>query len=346
MYDAVEKKLQQWSSLPLGSQAGKLKFEMDWVAKHKKYDTWEVAKAAYGKRLAVVEDALEWQGIDAALAEAKAFKTASKPYKELVAKLTAAAKGKDKAAAKGLVEEVAAKREALEKARTKTQAIQLKEMSAERINELLEQYKSVSVDAMDKLLRPTSERMWKKLTEQERLVLTKYTETYSYLNEPLRGLKYTGDRPKSEFTSDLPILTRAISKSVTTQDMVVRRGVGDYLIKSLGRNLSDVKVGDVFVDKGFLSTGAHREKGFSKKIEMVICVPKGAQGVFAEPFSHYTDNNKFSFGGGAYKKNLWNGVSKEEIKGEFEWIGQRGCEFRVVKKKGKRIYLSLIGQLK
>lgn len=128
--------------------------------------------------------------------------------------------------------------------------------------------------------------------------------------------------------------------------MVVRRGTGDFMIKTLGCNLSDVKVGDVFVDKGFLSTGAHRTKGFHKGIELVICVPKGAQGAFAEPFSHYTDENKFSFGGGGYKKNLWNGTSVETIKGEFEWIGQRGCEFRVVKKQGKRIFLSLIGQLK
>lgn len=346
VYDAVEKKLQQWSALPLEGQAGKLKFEMEWVAKHKKYDTWEVARAAYGKRLAVVEDALEWQGIDAALADAKAFKTASKPYKELVAKLSAAAGAKDKAAAKSLVGEVAAKREALEKARMKTTVPKLEELSSARIKELLDEYANVSVKSMDKALRPSTEKTWATLTEQERLVLTKYTQTYSYLNEPLRGLKYTGERPKSEFDSDLPILTRALSKFTAPRDMVVRRGTGDFMIKTLGCNLSDVKVGDVFVDKGFLSTGAHRTKGFHKGIELVICVPKGAQGAFAEPFSHYTDENKFSFGGGGYKKNLWNGTSVETIKGEFEWIGQRGCEFRVVKKQGKRIFLSLIGQLK
>lgn len=346
VYDAVEKKLQQWSALPLEGQAGKLKFEMQWVAKHKKYGTWEVARAAYGKRLAAVEDALEWQGIDAALADAKAFKTASKPYKELVAKLSAAAGAKDKAAAKSLVGEVAAKREALEKARMKTTVPKLEELSSARIKELLDEYANVSVKSMDKALRPSTEKTWATLTEQERLVLTKYTQTYSYLNEPLRGLKYTGERPKSEFDSDLPILTRALSKFTAPRDMVVRRGTGDFMIKTLGCNLSDVKVGDVFVDKGFLSTGAHRTKGFHKGIELVICVPKGAQGAFAEPFSHYTDENKFSFGGGGYKKNLWNGTSVETIKGEFEWIGQRGCEFRVVKKQGKRIFLSLIGQLK
>jgi hypothetical protein len=51
----------------------------------------------------------------------------------------------------------------------------------------------------------------------------------------------------------------------------------------------------------------------------------------------YSDNPQYA--------NLWNGISKETIKSEFEWIGQRGSKFKVLKKEGNNIYLLMIGQL-
>lgn len=123
--------------------------------------------------------------------------------------------------------------------------------------------------------------------------------------------------------------------------MVVRRGTGNYFISELGKDLSMVSVGDEFTDGAFLSTAAHRSKGFHKSINMVIVVPKGARGVFAEPFSHYTDSYKFGYDG-----DIWDGVSKETINSEFEWIGQRGSRFKVLKVDGSTIYLQMIGQLR
>ena len=194
---------------------------------------------------------------------------------------------------------------------------------------------------MDKILRPDTSAVWKTLTHEEKLILTKYTQTYSYLNEPLRGLTYMGGRPKSEFTHDLPILTNALAKFKAPVNMVVRRGTSNYNIPQLGKYLSEVEVGDVFSDGGFLSTAAHRSKGFHMAYEMVICVPKGAQGAFAECFTHY--NSKcYDF----QTDNLWDGDEKARIGREFEWIGQRGCQFKVLKKEGSRIFLELIGQLK
>ena len=194
---------------------------------------------------------------------------------------------------------------------------------------------------MDALLRPTTEAIWKTLSEEERIVLTKYTQTYSYLNEPLRGIPYYGGRPKSEYDKDLPLLTSALNKFKTSKPMVVRRGTSSYFIPELGKDLIQVKPGDVFTDGGFLSTACHRDKGFGGVVNMVIFVPKGARGAFAEPFSHYTDNYKFDFN----SKSLWDGNSKESINSEFEWIGQRGSKFRVISVEGGTIYLQLIGQL-
>ena len=139
----------------------------------------------------------------------------------------------------------------------------------------------------------------------------------------------------------MPILTSALNKFKTVKDMVVRRGTGNYYIPELGKDLSGVSVGDTFTDGAFLSTACHRNKGFSGDVNMIILVPKGARGAFAEPFSHYTDSFKFDYNG-----TLWDGKSKETIEQEFEWIGQRGSRFKVIKVDGRNIYLQMIGQLR
>jgi hypothetical protein len=127
---------------------------------------------------------------------------------------------------------------------------------------------------------------------------------------------------------------------------VVRRGVDNYTIKELGYGLDGLKAGDVFIDKGFLSTAVCEGAGFDKSYELIIVVPKGAQGFYAEPFSHYTDNYKFTYNDNPKSANLWDGKFKEDIRSENEWIGQRGSEFKVLKKTGEKIYLQLIGQMK
>lgn len=78
VYDAVEKKLAQWSSLSLKDQEKKLNFEINWVSTNQKYPTWKVAMQAYQKKLASVQEQLEWIPISAKLQELQAFKTASK----------------------------------------------------------------------------------------------------------------------------------------------------------------------------------------------------------------------------------------------------------------------------
>jgi len=127
---------------------------------------------------------------------------------------------------------------------------------------------------------------------------------------------------------------------------VVRRGVNNYPVKELGCGLDGLKPGDVFTDKGFLSTSVHKGNGFHSEFEFVIIVPKGAQGFYAEPFSHYTDEGKFTYAGSMDRARLWDGKSREAVKSEQEWIGQRGSRFRVLRKEGKRVHLLLIGQLR
>ncbi len=359
VYDAVKSKIEGWSGLSLEQQAKKLHFEAyDFLGGNmkgvqQKYATWKVSQEAYIKKLDAVNYKIAIKQVTEELDAVKQW-SAEHPKSLNVAKLLSDAeqavnsnaelsiiKSKTSLAVaeyqKRLAEQ--ARRDAKKGATMK--ASTLPSISKEEIDRLLALYESEMVDDADNRLRQYTERIWATLTKEERIILTKYTQTYSYLNEPLRGISYYGACAREEFEHDLPILTRAIEKFAMPQNTVVRRGVSNFTIDSLGYDLGNLKKGDVFVDKGFLSTAVHRHKGFSESYNLVIVVPKGAKGVYAEPFSHYTDYHKFDYDDGV----IWDGKSVEKINSEMEWIGQRGCQFKVLKQQGKTIYLQMIGQL-
>ena len=366
VYDAVEKKIADIKgkalkthkySTHLKQELADFEFEIKYVAdptKYKpgaiQYPTWKVSQAAYAKQHAQVLDAIDWENIDNVLQEALTFKTKSKPYLDLVDTLQEAISKNDKSLAQKTILDIKAKRAELDKAAMARQRkkmgnikpTNLPDMSKDEIDRLLDLFNNETMDDADKRLRSLAEQAWATLTDEEKLILTKYTQTYCYLNEPLRGLPYYGSLiPNADHIHDLPILTSALEKFKMPQNTVVRRGVNNHAIPELGYDLSSLKVGDVFTDKGFLSSAVHRNKGFHQDYNLVICVPKGAKGFYAEPFSHYTDYCRFD-----YKTNtLWDGKSVETIGGEAEWIGQRGSQFKALKKSGKTIYLQMIGQL-
>lgn len=356
VYKAVEDKLASWDGMTLEKQLSKLNFEVSYVENPstfkpgaKKHSTWEVAQAAYLKKVNSVEYKLAVENISNDLKAIEGYISQypkTKKLKVLLADVKEAIyseSGIDVIKLKLASAQTEYEKKVAEQAKkeAKNGQIVFAELSSEERKVLIDEYKVNKVENMDMLLRPITKSIWKTLSEDERIVLTKYTQTYSYLNEPLRGISYYGSRPKSEYEKDLPLLTSALNKFKTSSPMVVRRGTGNYFIPELGKDLIQVKPGDVFTEKGFLSTACHRDKGFTGTVNMVIIVPKGASGAFAEPFSHYTDSNKFDF----YSKNIWDGNSKESINTEFEWIGQRGSKFRVISVEGGTIYLQLIGQL-
>lgn len=43
------------------------------------------------------------------------------------------------------------------------------------------------------------------------------------------------------------------------------------------------------------------------------------------------------------QRQSWSLLKRDNRKG-FEWIEQRGCEFKVVRRDGNRVYLKIIGQ--
>lgn len=225
--------------------------------------------------------------------------------------------------------------------RSKTKAAKYSTITEEEVERLIEEYYEADIDELYEEFVKKTKSLWKTLSEEEKIVLTKYTETYTYLNERLRGQTYLGGRSLSEFKNDLSILTDILNRASIHRNIIVRRGVTNFNIPEISKRLDELTVGDEFTEGGFLSTGLHRNKGFHPEYEFRIIIPKGSKGIFAEPFSHYNDENeKYTFEG-----TLWNGIDKQEYGHEFEWIGQRGSRFRVVRVEGKTIYLEMISQL-
>lgn len=107
-----------WDSAPLLHKKAKLEQEINALIASKKYTTWEVAEKAYLKKLAVVQDALDYEGFKNKLQEHQTFLATSSAkslkYKLSIKKLDAAITAKDKASAQILIAELDAKKLELE----------------------------------------------------------------------------------------------------------------------------------------------------------------------------------------------------------------------------------------
>lgn len=303
--------------------------------------TWKISQEAYFALADKTKLAYDWKQIETALATLKSFQTKSSVFQGYISDLDSLISSKTELSkAQGILAKAEKKKISLTNKRVpKLGEMQLTPLTDEDALKLIEKFRNEYGEVMDNLLRAETEQLWTNLTEMEKRVLTKYTQSYSYLNEPLRGIRYSGNRLWAEFEKDMPILTDALDKMKASTDFVVRRGTNNFEVKSLGKYLSDLKPGDEFVDGGFLSTAVHRSYGFMESWNMYIVVPRGASGIYAEPFSHFTDSFKFD-----YRSALWNGLTRESMGTEREWIGQRGAKFRVIKIEGNSLYLQIISQ--
>lgn len=345
-YAEASEQIKKWDEIPdLLKRANVMNNDLYNMRYNKANKAWQIVRDAYDRHL---DDIFDKMDIEEALSGASyaieyAKTTADKTIKKLSNDLGQII---DKPWAKpDIVEQkIYALTDAVDRAIHADRAVDPNNgsftiLSDEEAMSMISQFSKVGKKTADNNLRPATERRWLELTDKQRRVVTKYTETFRYLNQRLRGFRYSGDRPLSEYHEDLPILTDILANTRTTSPMVVRRGVKNYLDMSLGKYISELIPGDEIIDYGFLSTATTPLDGFKDAYTFVIAIPSGAQGIYAEPFSHYTDSGKFS-----YKGEVWNGSSVEELRHEMEWIGQRGSRMRVINVVGTTIYLNLLSQ--
>ena len=344
-YAEASAQIKKWDEIPLSKRAVIINKDLENMRYNKANKAWQIVSDAYERHLDDTIDKLDIEETlsDAAYAIGYAKTSTDKKIKKLSRELEQII---DKPWAKSPIVEKKTYElaEAVDHAVYVDRSItsdngRITPLSDEEAMSIISQFSRVNKKTADNALRPTTEKRWQELTDKQRRVVTKYTETFNYLNERLRGIRYLGDRTQSEYREDLPILTDVLANTRTAAPMVVRRGVNDYLDKSLGKYISELKPGDEIVDYGFLSTSTTPRGGFKAGYVFIIAVPAGAQGIYAEPFSHYTDSGRFS-----YNSEVWNGSSVEELRDEMEWLGQRGSRMRVISVVGNTIHLKIISQ--
>lgn len=316
--EAVQKKLDSWAGLSLEKQKSKLSFEIDWVQKHQKYSTWEVAQNAYKKQLEKVSDALDWENISNEFKNISSFKTKSQPYLDLVAKLQDAISSKDKAAAQQTILDIKKKREQLDKAAAQRNAKRLfgkgqsttfdeSAYTKDRKDKAI--WCKTSSNSVNKF-KDKADEIYNTASKEEQDAAWRYTSGSGYVNRPLRG--YDGAWGKSNFKGignvpldnesplapkDIDSLTNLINKSTYDKDIWLQRGVDDeglagfLQLASLDESSLNALVGKSITDTAFMSCGAAKGTGFGGNIINIYC-PKGTKMLYIDGRSAYSSENE------------------------------------------------------
>lgn len=201
-------------------------------------------------------------------------------------------------------------------------------------------------------LAPVCADVWNGLDDDERHWLYKYTTGSSFVNEPLTERKYYGS--KSGTTEAINNLTNAIDQAEIPEDCIMVHGIGNGGFRALFNigSSEDIveavkaRIGQVGYEGAFMSCGAdpdHNNYADGKPIQIELFVPKGAKGMYVEPFSEYgIDGND---------NDAWDGDLDPYVdyaQGENEVILQRGGYLKLTGVKNEwgsiRVFCELVGQ--
>lgn len=347
--EAITAKFKQWEGLDEAKYIKKLNFEIEWVEKNKKYETWELSQKAYKKALEEVKFKNDFAVLKAQVSELNSYAKGSKSkiLKGLVEKVenkvAVVKNAKDLEELQVLIDEANKKRTELDKKKVKLTGID----QARRDNAF---WAKDPMSYYNEFIGDTGKN-WNKLNRLEKDAVYYYTHTYCPINEPLRGMQYVGSGTKlSTSISKIPYITSAIDKSEITKDLWLQRGdkdlgaiKGRFGIDISGMNVAEARkalIGKEGIEKAFVSCGSSKGKGFSGSVITNIFVPKGTKGLYVEPISR--------FGNGHMYEN-WDGITKQSsVSSENETLLQRGTKFKITKveRKGSQWYIDVdvIGQ--
>lgn len=179
-------------------------------------------------------------------------------------------------------------------------------------------------------LAPVTAKAWGKMSETEKQYAFDYTADSEFINHPLNGKKGYGNSKSSEA---IKALTKTIDRCEFPKDCIVSHGIGNGGFRSMfgigeDENIKDAvneRIGTIGINNGFFSCAVDGGNPFNKPIVMDVFVPKGAKGIYAEPFS--------LFGNGAASES-WDGeinlgIDEWDISSENEVILQRGGAYKI-----------------
>lgn len=202
-------------------------------------------------------------------------------------------------------------------------------------------HRFATAEEADRALRGISGRAWQEATKAEKRAIYEYTGgAYSDYNMPLGGFdgsyrNFVGlDKVSIDSNGrgdEIRAMTRIIERSVTEEDMWVRRGVSGRTMSTffgLQDGFDMTTMSDEELQRlvgmsnrigAFQSCGTMKGKGFSKSVNLDIFVPAGSEAMYVEPFSQF---------GGSGDGMSWDGISGQSYFGrELETIIQRGGSY-------------------
>lgn len=157
----------------------------------------------------------------------------------------------------------------------------------------------------------------KELSKKEKYLIRKYTRNshddskpnrfFERLNRAIRG-DYNG-KDKDKLLNYGEIISTAIKKHPIEQAIICYRGVDDDLV-------SHVEIGTHFKFNQFISTSVVEIGALKKKYKYVIFVSEGVIGAYIDEISAF--------------------------KGQYEFLLDYSCEYKLKAKSGNTIYLEVI----
>lgn len=155
------------------------------------------------------------------------------------------------------------------------------------------------------------------LSIQERYLIRKYTYNshddskpnrfFERLNRAIRG-EYSGNDTKKLIRYG-EIISEAICRHPLTFPTTCYRGVDQNL-------LQNIEIGTVFSFDQFISTSIIERCALNKKYKYVIFAPRGTNGAYIENLSAF--------------------------KGQFEFLLDYNCRFKLVDRQGRLVYLEVV----
>lgn len=331
---AVDAKLSMILKGDLTAQRDSIKFEADWVEKHRKYKTWEAAHKAYKKALKDVEFQIKRNEIQSELIKIESFlkNYKGKKIKDLY-KQSKDAFGKDDLAQAKLYIENAN----TEIAKYKAKQVKKGLISTTDIEKYCDKNRTFESEVKDQTsFERFQQRMiddsgsaWITGSNDAKQAVSAYTNgSYDRVNK-----SYWRDKVGCK---DGELISSIIDNCVLSKDTVLRRGCDIEEMGSIFGNdfLQLARNGDVDglnklrgakgVNEGFISTSFDMNGGFWKGVDLRFYAPKGTQAIYAKPISGYGDCYGASWDGKNSKANFDKGR-------ENEVIVNRGYEYRFIK---------------
>lgn len=133
--------------------------------------------------------------------------------------------------------------------------------------------------------------LWKKwknqLSRKEKLVLFQYKAFNNLcakkINKELRNKEYSLWERNFSNGSKADIIENALNKSVLDRNIILYRNTNEDFLKANDRTIETLKVNDVLIDKGFMSTSLYQYKlRFKSKVLFIIRCPKGTKGGYMD----------------------------------------------------------------